>query len=212
MTPPTKLNTELVKLVQHGLMARGYPLRDYGGADGIWGPATQAAYESWAGLQRAEFPEDTTPALTAFYGEIDFEGGRAPQQVHITPPYPMFIAWGNGAPLTRMRCHKLVAPSLLAILRDIALHYSPEDIKRHGLDQFGGTTNVRFMRGGKEVSRHSWGIAIDLDPVRNGLWTPTNEAYIPNMCPEVIDIFERHGWKSLGARIDRDWMHFQATQ
>lgn len=210
--PPDKLNTELVRLVQYGLMAQGYPLQHYGGADGIWGAGTQRAFETWQSARRTAFPLDGDAALNAFYGEVDFDNGRPPPQAYITPPYPMFIAWGNGVKLSRIRIHKLLTPSLTAILRDIALTYSPEDIKRHGLDQFGGTTNVRFMRGGQKLSRHSWGIAIDIDPLRNGLHTPTHEAYIPNMCPEVIEIFERHGWISLGKRIGRDWMHFQATQ
>jgi len=209
---PDKLNTELVKLVQHGLMSHGYPLGAHGGADGIWGPATERAYHAWLGNNRQIFPADNVGALNRFYGVPDFENGRPPKQTYIAPPYPMRIAWGDEVRISRIRCHPLVADSLLAVLRDIALRYSPEEIKKHGLDQFGGTTNVRFMRGGTELSRHSWGIAIDLDPLRNGLSTPTEGAYIPNFCPDVADIFERHGWVSLGKRIGRDWMHFQATQ
>jgi hypothetical protein len=65
------------------------------------------------------------------------------------------------------------------------------------------------MRGGHAWSRHAWGIAIDLDPDRNGLHAPWP---ISATMPEpVIRIFEKHGWKSYARSLGRDAMHFQAT-
>jgi hypothetical protein len=200
------------KLIQLGLMELGHNLRNYGGADGIWGPATERAYQNYLLAQSGKFPIETEDALNAYYGKPNFDTGEAPRQTLITPPYPMFTTWGNYDQISKIRCHELVAESLLNILEEIAYFFRPEDITRHGLDRFGGVVNVRPKRNGSGPSTHSWGIAIDLDPARNGLRTPTNQAYIPTRVPKVIDFFERYGWVSLGKRIGRDWMHFQATQ
>jgi hypothetical protein len=66
-----------------------------------------------------------------------------------------------------------VRDSLERILTRILERFGEEGIKRHGLDQYGGLTNVRMMRGStNKISRHSFGIAIDIDPVENSFRTP----------------------------------------
>ncbi|MEM7734425.1 MAG: M15 family metallopeptidase [Deinococcota bacterium] len=194
-------------------MELGHNLQDYGGADGIWGPATERAYQGYLLTEQGGWPLDDENALNVFYGKPNIDTQYAPRQTFIDDlPYPMFMTWGDRGQITRIQCHELVADSLRSILEDIASEFGPKTIKHHGLDQFGGVVSVRPKRGGSALSRHSWGIAIDLDPARNGLMTPTNQAYIPTRCPKVIDIFAKYGWISLGKRIGRDWMHFQATQ
>jgi hypothetical protein len=82
-----------------------------------------------------------------------------------------------------------------------------------GIDLFGGCFAFRAMRGGSEWSRHSWGIAIDLDPERNKLKeTKRTARFAKDEYKPMIDIFYKHGFISLGVEKDYDWMHFEISQ
>jgi hypothetical protein len=129
----------------------------------------------------------------------------------ITLPYPMRIAWDLKQSVTRIQCHKLVATKLLNVFNDLLTHYGLAKLQELGIDLYGGCVNVRLMRGSKKKwSRHSWGIAIDLDPARNLLREGKKTARFarPEYKP-MIDIFYKHGFKGLGPEQDRDWMHFE---
>lgn len=126
-------------------------------------------------------------------------------------PYPMRIAWDSKVTTKRMQCHKLAVEPFQAVFRDLLAHYGLTELQRLGIDLFGGCVNVRTMRGSKtKWSRHAWGIAIDLDPARNGLKTKAPIAQFSK--PEykaMIDIFAKHGFIGYGPEKDFDWMHFE---
>ena len=127
----------------------------------------------------------TTKELNAKYGKPT-EDGRA-YLVTLQLPYPMRLAWDKDKKVTKMRCHKLIKDNL-----------------------YGGCFNFRKMRGGSDYSRHSWAVAIDLDPERNQLKETSATARFAR--PEykaMIDIFYKHGFESLGREKNYDWMHFQ---
>jgi hypothetical protein len=68
------------------------------------------------------------------------------------------------------------------------------------------------MRRGSTPSIHSWGIAIDIYPAENGLYTPTGKALFSKPeYKEFIDIWYRHNFKSFGKEKGHDWMHFQVN-
>jgi D-alanyl-D-alanine carboxypeptidase len=125
-------------------------------------------------------------------------------------PYPMRLAWDVSTKVNKIQCHKLVHDQLKAIFEEILQVYGYEKIVELGIDLFGGCFNFRVMRGGTELSRHSWGIAIDLDPERNQLKETSATARFarPEYKP-MIDIFYKHGFVGLGREENRDWMHFQ---
>lgn len=150
----------------------------------------------------------TTQQITKKYGTPNETG--VPYLVKIELPYPMRIAWDIDTTITTMMCHKLVADKFKAVFTDILAHYGYKQIRALGIDLFGGCFNYRKMRGGTAWSTHSWGIAIDLDPARNLLKeTSATARFARPEYKEMIDIFYKHGFESLGREKNYDWMHFQ---
>jgi hypothetical protein len=133
--------------------------------------------------------------------------------VTLNLPYPMRLAWDTDTTVSRMRCHKDVAIKFEAVFKDLLAHYGLEKIQELGIDLFGGCFNFRKMRGGSAWSKHSWGIAIDLDPARNKLKETSRTARFarPEYKP-MIDIFYKHGFISLGREKNYDWMHFEIKE
>lgn len=126
-------------------------------------------------------------------------------------PYPMRIAWDVTKTVNKIQCHKLIAANLQEVFKDLLDYYGHEKIKGLGIDLFGGCVNVRLMRGSKtKWSRHSWGIAIDLDPARNQLKETSKTArFAREEYKPMIQAFYKHGFIGLGPEQDRDWMHFE---
>ena len=133
--------------------------------------------------------------------------------VSIKLPYPMRLAWDKNTKVNTMRCHKLVAQNFTNVFNDLLNHYELAKIQELGIDLFGGCFNFRAMRGGSDYSRHSWGIAIDLDPERNQLKETSKTARFarPEYKP-MIDIFYKHGFVNLGVEKNYDWMHFEIKE
>lgn len=145
--------------------------------------------------------------VRAFFGE---PGGPQATAGMVDLPYPMRIAWDTKSTINRFRCHAKVEKPLERIFAATLKHYGAGEVKRLGLDLFGGCYNFRPMRGSKRWSMHAYGIAVDLDPARNGLHTRAPKAAFSH--PEYEPfwrIVEGEGAVSLGRTIGRDFMHFQ---
>jgi hypothetical protein len=153
----------------------------------------------------------TQKTLLSKYGTPNATG--AGYLTVIDLPYPMFLNWASSTKVTRISCHKMVADKLIAIFKEILAVYGIEKIKSLQLDDFGGCFNYRKMRGGTELSLHSWGLAIDLDPDRNLLKeTSATARFARPEYKQFIDIFYKHGFVSLGREKNYDWMHFQVKE
>jgi hypothetical protein len=153
----------------------------------------------------------TTKQLISKYGKPNVTGEG--YLVTINLPYPMRLAWDLNTKVSRMSCHKLVADKFLAVFNDLLAHYGYAKIVELGIDLFGGCFNFRKMRGGSDWSRHSWGLAVDIDPARNLLKETSKTARFarPEYKP-MIDIFYKHGFVSLGVEENRDFMHFEIKE
>jgi len=88
---------------------------------------------------------------------------------------------------------------------------------------YAGAYNYRRIRGQKELSRHSYGIAVDILPrgraARSAYWlwvseetadwptTPLDKRWMPP--DEIVRIFEEEGFIWGGKWLDFDTMHFE---
>jgi hypothetical protein len=184
--------------------------------DGVVGPKTAA--ELWpAPIPGRDAIEVEAPAVNpvwprqkdvpSFFGEV----GKNQTQIEL--PYPMWLAWDLRKSIHRMTLHEKVAPSAQRAFTRILGHYGKARVEELDLDVFGGSLAVRKMRGGSSWSMHSWGIAIDFDPVRNQLKWGRERAALDN--PEYAafwGFWEQEGWVSLGRAKNFDWMHVQAAR
>lgn len=150
----------------------------------------------------------TTPQLFAKYG-TPTQDGKA-YLVTIALPFPMRLAWDKNTVIRKMRCHRLVANQFSAIFSEILQVYGLAKIQELGIDLYGGCFNFRAMRGGSDYSRHSWGVAIDINPEANGLKTPFSKSlFFKPEYTQLHAIFEKHGFENLGKVKGYDTMHFQ---
>lgn len=153
----------------------------------------------------------TTQQLMAKYGQPSQNG--SPYLTTLNLPYPMVLAWDKKTSVTKISCHKLVKDNLDSIFKELLSTYGLAAIKRLGIDIYGGCFNYRKMRNGSDWSRHSWAVAIDLDPDRNSLNQSSKTAQFAK--PDykaMIDIFYRNGFLSLGREKNYDWMHFEIAK
>jgi hypothetical protein len=128
-------------------------------------------------------------------------------------PYPMRLSWDTDVIINRMRCHEKVADNFIAVFDDLLEQYTLDGIQQLGIDLYGGCFNYRKMRNGTSWSKHSWGIALDLDPLRNLLRESSRTARFARREYEpMIDIFYHHGFINLGVEKNYDWMHFEIGQ
>lgn len=199
-------------------------LKDTGQADEITVATLRQPSSDIPAAVKAAIPNrDETPAKEAFQpsrrvwprqSEVPaFYGAVGTNQTSIEVPFDMWLAWSKSTRVRKMTLHKLVADSALKVFENIAKAYSADERKAIGLDLFGGSLNVRKMRGGSSYSMHSWGIAIDFDPERNQLKWGKDKARLaqPDAVPFWV-AWESEGWLSLGRAKNFDWMHIQAAR
>lgn len=207
---------------------------EVGNIDGLVGPQMTFARTVWearrnnggkpvAEVEKWRDKPDTLPVAGAtavhqkwprqrdvpsFYGAP----GDASKQVMLDLPFPMRIAWDPEKTVHRFSCHVKCKDAFFNIWKNALDHYGYEAIQKLRLDMYGGTLNVRKMRGGSNWSMHSWGIAEDVDPERNQLKFKRATATLDDAPYEAFwKIVYAEGGLGLGRERDYDWMHFQFT-
>ena len=117
-------------------------------------------------------------------------------------------SWGRPVSITRVNG---VDRRLAAVSAE--LDALPEPFQRY-LHPIGGTYNCRPIAGTDRLSMHSWGAAIDLNTAFSDYWRwsrvgAEGPAYRNRVPPEIVAIFERHGFIWGGRWSHFDTMHFE---
>jgi hypothetical protein len=208
-----RIGTRTIRAIKAFQVANGLA------ADGRAGPLTRAAL---AGDATAETADSYAPAARPSPGRAPFPrqvdcmsyyGGVGLYQKRLDLPFPMRLAWDRSVTITGISVHEKVHASAARVFGRIARRYDAVQRRDLGLDLFGGSLNVRPMRGGSGYSMHSWGIALDFDPDRNQLRWGADRARLAR--PDADDFWrfwEEEGWVSLGRSRNFDWMHVQAAR
>lgn len=104
------------------------------------------------------------------FGEFSFRptGGDA---IEIDPAWKdANIVTVDIEPLGLFECHRLVVPYVRSVLEDLRATGLLAEVDPGDFQLAGGCFNARLIRGGDKgfaLSRHSWGIAIDINPSTN---------------------------------------------
>ncbi len=153
---------------------------------------------------RPRWPSQSSAAMDSFFG------AKGTSTITVTMPFKFRIAWDLAKTQQKISCNKKVGESIERIWVRVLDHYGYDELKRLGLDLFGGCLNVRKMRGGSAWSIHSWGCAWDTDPDHNQLKFKRAQATLDNapFDPYWRFIYDE-GAIGLGPERDYDWMHFQ---
>lgn len=189
-----------------------------GAIDGLLGELTKAGYEQWQNRNRDIDPSpqevEHLPTMFPRYQDMEaFYGKIGENQTTLILPYPMKIAWNTKQTIRQFSIHEKCHDSAKRVFESSLEHYGLEGIKKLRLDYFGGCLNVRKMKGGSRWSVHSWGAAIDIDPIKNSLRMTSKQAQMAK--PEYNkwwELWEAEGWISLGRERNYDWMHVQAAR
>lgn len=145
--------------------------------------------------------------LERFYGPVGTSQGT------LELPFPMKLAWDKRRVVKRITLHTKVIESAGRAYGEIADIYTEKERRDLGLDLFGGSLNVRRMRGGSAWSTHAWGVAIDFDPERNQLrWKAPKARLSHEDAVPFWKAWEGQGWVSLGRARGWDFMHVQAAR
>jgi hypothetical protein len=111
------------------------------------------------------------------------------------------LAWDHALSATRFRCHYKLTSIFTAVMADLFNHTEAWA----SINDFGGCYEFRKQRGASVLSRHAWGIAIDLDVGDN----PFGKT--PKVHPVTLEVFTNHGfvWGGTFPLKRRDGMHFE---
>lgn len=156
----------------------------------------------------------------SFYGNPRGKNGLPSRQWEVANlrivPTP-FRIYFLGKP-ARLRVHKRCADSFLMWLDAVWENAGKDQEKIHhwGMDNYGGAYNYRAMRGGRALSMHAYGCAVDFDAPRNGMGNkyPRLNQFRKEVIKPFLDLGGVWGgdWDGDGDTVDEracDGMHFQ---
>jgi hypothetical protein len=139
--------------------------------------------------------------LKQVLGEVAYRPTGRGDAVALHPGWAGNLVSERVPVLGTVTCHRAMLPALRGALTEVA---------RAGLGgtlgRYGGCHSARLVRGGDSggtLSRHSWGIAVDVNTARNSFGGRVD------MHPTVVSIFRRWGFAWGGTWVRSDGMHFE---
>lgn len=208
-------------------------------ADGnalVWADGTRMTIDDGKGAKSFEALLDAADIKDMFYAPYPAGSMSAPPQVNVDPGRVRNEAffrkmygdcskgevqkalvevvwlpkkWGKPLSVTRVNG---VAEKLSAVSRELdELPAMLDDYLRPAA----GTFNCRAIAGTERSSAHGLGIAIDLATKHAHYWRWTRPdasgryAYRNSIPPEIVEVFERHGFVWGGKWYHFDTMHFE---
>lgn len=157
-------------------------------------------------------PDSTlsTARTKELLGEFAFRPGSGGSMLQesewVTANLPSQREYLNDEIRIRARCHVRIVSALRSALADIAAAGLHGAVDVGNANRYGGCHNPRFNRISGElgfVSRHAWGMALDINTVTNA------QGAVPQMDCRVVRIFRRHGFAWGGNFLRPDGMHFE---
>lgn len=154
-----------------------------------------------------------TAQFLAKYGNPDINGDMILDQQWFDAnislfalPFMMLCSWPPYATVMRFQAHRFAGPRIIDALKLIAEKHGLNYLRENKLDRWGGCFNFRAIRGGTDLSVHSWGAAVDLNPDIGRLGNAEDAKNYPRF---IVEAFEECGfsWGGLWARPDS--MHFE---
>lgn len=131
--------------------------------------------------------------------------------VLVEVPFPLHM---GDEPITHISIHKLCALSLKKILSNIKASYAYshkgnflQQMDADGVTEFDGSYNFRLKTGGRTLSMHSYGCAVDFDAAHN----PFGHRGRFTSASPIVQAFANEGWTWGGNWHTPDGMHFQAA-
>lgn len=189
----------------------------------IWGISSRAALDAAVAAEGLEDRRDTQVSRSWAPEEPDSSLSTARTKALLGEPWyrelddstlamhPTWMATNltdgrvllNDAIPVRARCHVKIVDDLRAALAEVAAAGLGAAIEVANTNTYGGCFNPRYSRISGFLSRHAYGMAIDMNTVSNC------QGCVPRMNCDVVRIFRKHGFAWGGNFRTPDGMHFE---
>ena len=110
--------------------------------------------------------------------------------------FPNWKVLNSNIPVTHIACNTDIHKPLNDALTNLINRGLQDQLKT-----FDGCFNIRLVREGKELSVHSWGLAIDINAATNKL------GWHGDLSPQLVSAFAESGWDWGGNFSRLDPMH-----